>query len=578
MSKVVTAGVALAVLLLGLPLAAAVVASMSAQGSDCAARQVGCGSDTASSITLGTLNLLGAGHTDGNLGRGGEKPSFPPWDQRLPGALKALEDAGVTIAGLQEVHPPQARALTQHYATAWGIYPAHGPAQNRVLWDRDEWQLADARLVPIPYFGGRDVGMPLVRLSSIDGRQAIWIWSVHNPASTRGNATALRAEALRRELETLTEVAVAGEPTVILGDFNDGRDGRTSSQCVLTPAVANAFGGSSTGCTPPGRDAPIDHIYGANLTWATARVERDTQTNRISDHPLVLASTVGSSGGRCAPASGDYSLGPVTPQLTRLVGLLAPRFGIDAVGGWRSSATDPDGHPAGLAADFMISSPAQGDRLAAYARSHAQELGIDYVIWWQRIWSVARASEGWRPMADRGGVTENHRDHVHISVRPDAAAQSMADDGASCDDYAFPVPTTYAGTDNHNWHAGGSRWDSWHTGTDFSVPCGTPVYAAHAGTIEIDTTQAWAGPRLVRVARGPGELTTWYAHMEAVVVSRGQTVRAGQQVGMVGREGNASGCHLHFEVHLEGGPIYGPDNVNPSTWLAEHVSRSTGSR
>ena len=53
----------------------------------------------------------------------------------------------------------------------------------------------------------------------------------------------------------------------------------------------------------------------------------------------------------------------------------------------------------------------------------------------------------------------------------------------------YPVPAKYIGTDNHNWHETGTYWSQWHTGTDFSAPCGTTVYAAHAGTIEIDTTQ-----------------------------------------------------------------------------------------
>ena len=111
------------------------------------------------------------------------------------------------------------------------------------------------------------------------------------------------------------------------------------------------------------------------------------------------------------------------------------------------------------------------------------------------------------------------------------------------------------------------------TRTDFSMPCGTPVYAAHAGTVEIDTTQSWSGPYLVKITTGPTSLATWYAHMETVTVSRAQTVAAGDQIGTTGNLGNSRGCHLHFEVHLENGSIYGPDNVDPSTWLAENASR-----
>lgn len=150
-------------------------------------------------------------------------------------------------------------------------------------------------------------------------------------------------------------------------------------------------------------------------------------------------------------------------------------------------------------------------------------------------------------------------------------------EGVSCDEVGYPVPAQYIGTDKRNWHDTGPYWANWHTGTDFSAPCGTNVNAAHAGTIEIDTSQRWAGPQLVKVTTGAGSLTTWYAHMHSVTVSRGQTVAAGEPIGQVGKEGNGSGCHLHFEVHLEKGSIYGPDNVDPSTWLAENAPKPSRS-
>src|SRR3546814_1994599 len=97
-------------------------------------------------------------------------------------------------------------------------------------------------------------------------------------------------------------------------------------------------------------------------------------------------------------------------------------------------------------------------------------------------------------MEDRGGATENHLDHVHINVKPGASVQPVGLEGASCDEVVYPVPAQYVGTDNHNWHETGPYWSKWHTGTDFSAPCGTTVYAAHAGTIQNDTTQrSWAG-------------------------------------------------------------------------------------
>jgi hypothetical protein len=61
------------------------------------------------------------------------------------------------------------------------------------------------------------------------------------------------------------------------------------------------------------------------------------------------------------------------------------------------------------------SARAHGDAVAQYAISNASSLGVKYVIWRQRIWDV-RSGGGWRAMEDRGSVTANHYDHVHISV------------------------------------------------------------------------------------------------------------------------------------------------------------------
>jgi murein DD-endopeptidase MepM/ murein hydrolase activator NlpD len=131
---------------------------------------------------------------------------------------------------------------------------------------------------------------------------------------------------------------------------------------------------------------------------------------------------------------------------------------------------------------------------------------------------------------------------------------------------SFPLPPNSGFYDNHNWGQHSRRWASFHTGDDYSVACGTPVLASTAGTIEILTDQPWAGRWLVMVSTGPGKLTTWYAHMEALAVKAGQHVRPGQIIGRVGEEGNATGCHLHFELHPDGGSIY-QDSTDPDPWL-----------
>ncbi|WP_028646840.1 hypothetical protein [Nocardiopsis sp. CNT312] len=89
------------------------------------------------------------------------------------------------------------------------------------------------------------------------------------------------------------------------------------------------------------------------------------------------------------------------------------------VGCWRNTADD---HGDGRACDFMMSSGgawpsdannALGDQIAQYAIDNASRLGVDYVIWKQRIWQQTNPS--WVFMNDRGSTTANHYDHVHIS-------------------------------------------------------------------------------------------------------------------------------------------------------------------
>lgn len=138
-----------------------------------------------------------------------------------------------------------------------------------------------------------------------------------------------------------------------------------------------------------------------------------------------------------------------------------------------------------------------------------------------------------------------------------------------------PLPSgTYS--DLHNFGRTSRLWARWHTGTDLAAPCGTPVLAANAGTVTIETGQRWAGPWLVKVSAGPGNLTTWYGHMRGVTVASGQSVQPGEQIGVVGDLGNATGCHLHFEVHPTGGSMYA-DAVDPSAWLERYADAAPAS-
>ena len=73
-------------------------------------------------------------------------------------------------------------------------------------------------------------------------------------------------------------------------------------------------------------------------------------------------------------------------------------------------------HANGKAIDIMVSDPTLGYEIADFLKAHAAELGLFDVIYRQHIWTPVRAGEGWRQMPDRGSLTANHYDHVHVSV------------------------------------------------------------------------------------------------------------------------------------------------------------------
>ena len=111
--------------------------------------------------------------------------------------------------------------------------------------------------------------------------------------------------------------------------------------------------------------------------------------------------------------------GSVRPQVQAAADAVVSNVpGADEItlGGTRPSATDPNGHPSGLALDYMVlTDAALGDAIVAYHVAHWSELGVDYLIWEQRMLSSPGGS--WQMMENRGGVTANHFDHVHVNYQ-----------------------------------------------------------------------------------------------------------------------------------------------------------------
>ncbi|RSS02630.1 LysM peptidoglycan-binding domain-containing protein [Streptomyces sp. WAC04189] len=129
--------------------------------------------------------------------------------------------------------------------------------------------------------------------------------------------------------------------------------------------------------------------------------------------------------------------------------------------------------------------------------------------------------------------------------------------------FTSPVPGGTVGTP---YHQTGSMWSSgYHTGTDFVVPTGTSLKAVGAGTV---VSAGWGGAygNQVVIQLADGHYAQ-YAHLSSLSVSAGQSVTAGQQVGLSGATGNVTGPHLHFEIRTT--PDYGSD-VDPIAYLRSH--------
>ena len=148
-------------------------------------------------------------------------------------------------------------------------------------------------------------------------------------------------------------------------------------------------------------------------------------TPAVSTYQLEEKKTVSTT--YAAPAAPDYAGLAVAksenaglqPQTAAFKEEIANLFGITSFSGYRPG--DSGDHGKGLAIDFMVAESSElGDKIAEYAIQNMASRGISYIIWKQRFYAPFDSKYGpantWNPMPDRGSVTENHYDHVHVSM------------------------------------------------------------------------------------------------------------------------------------------------------------------
>ena len=186
----------------------------------------------------------------------------------------------------------------------------------------------------------------------------------------------------------------------------------TEETAATTPAEAPV-------AAAPATEIPAD-------TTGTSAVEETTNSDTTT---LTYQAEQSQTPSRTysAPAAPDYAGLAVAksenaglqPQTAAFKEEIANLFGITSFSGYRPG--DSGDHGKGLAIDFMVPvSSALGDQIAEYAVQNIASRGINYIIWKQRFYAPYDSKYGpaytWNPMPDRGSVTENHYDHVHVSM------------------------------------------------------------------------------------------------------------------------------------------------------------------
>jgi murein DD-endopeptidase MepM/ murein hydrolase activator NlpD len=155
------------------------------------------------------------------------------------------------------------------------------------------------------------------------------------------------------------------------------------------------------------------------------------------------------------------------------------------------------------------------------------------------------------------------------SARPARAATSVAEPLVlSFDFYVYTFPILGA----HDYGSSGNRFGAGrsghtHQGQDVLAECGTPLVAARGGKVQYSGYEGAAGNYLVIDGKGTPYDTAYMHLAEPSPLHTGDIVRTGQPIGIVGDTGDATACHLHFELWTGPGWYEGGSPVDPLPYL-----------
>ena len=227
--------------------------------------------------------------------------------------------------------------------------------------------------------------------------------------------------------EAVTEVVAPVEESVVEATTEVATPAEGSAAETTTGTVAEV----SAPVEEPVAEATTETVAETPVVEETTTTEApvtETVTETQSAPSTYQAeASQGASATYTAPAAPDYASiaasksenAGLQPQTAAFKEEVANLFGITSFSGYRPG--DSGDHGKGLAIDFMVPvSSALGDQIADYAIQNMASRGISYIIWKQRFYAPFDSKYGpaytWNPMPDRGSVTENHYDHVHVSM------------------------------------------------------------------------------------------------------------------------------------------------------------------
>ena len=231
--------------------------------------------------------------------------------------------------------------------------------------------------------------------------------------------TTVSSEATTVEATTEAAAPIVEETTTVAEPTTTVEETTTAAEPTTTVEETTTVAEPTTTV-----EEPTTTVEETTTTEATTEAVTEAQSAPAT---YQAEPSQGASATYTAPAAPDYATIAATksenaglqPQTAAFKEEVANLFGITSFSGYRPG--DSGDHGKGLAIDFMVPvSSALGDQIADYAIQNIASRGISYIIWKQRFYAPYPSKYGpaytWNPMPDRGSITENHYDHVHVSM------------------------------------------------------------------------------------------------------------------------------------------------------------------